>query len=162
VTRSTAEAPRGRPAARSRRALVLALAGGVLAFLAVSFLFARVLSAGSDERGVAIAVIKAQARGDAGAVLALLDGCRSRPACAARVRATVARERRPGRVDVLNVRSPSFSLGARTGTTRVAWRARGGLPVVQCVTARRTGNPLAGYDIRVLALSAPIGREASC
>ncbi len=162
MTRAAPDAPPGGPAARSRRPLALAIAGGVIVFLLLSFLIARVLSAGSDERSAAIAVVKAQARGDAGAVLGLLDGCRPRPGCAARVRAMVARERRPGRFDVLNVRSPSFALGARTGTTRVAWRANGGLPVVQCVTARRTGNPLAGYEIRVLSLSAPIGREAHC
>jgi hypothetical protein len=141
---------------------VLAAAGGVIVFVFLSFLVARVLSAGSDERSAAIAVLKAQASGDSGAVIGLIDGCRPRPACAARVHALVARERRPGRFDVLNVRTPSFALGARTGTTRVAWRANGSLPVVQCVTARRTGNPLAGYDIHVLSVSAPIGREAHC
>lgn len=146
---------------RPRILLLAALLGGAL-FLAASFVAARVLSAGSDERGVAVAVIKAQARGDAQAVLSLLEGCRRRPACAARVRRTVARLRRPGRIDVLNVRSPPFALGARTGTTRVAWKTQGRLPVVQCVTARRTGDPLAGYEVRVLALSAPIGRESAC
>lgn len=135
---------------------------GALVFLAASLLAARVLSAGSDERGAAVAVIKAQARGDTRTVLGLLDGCRRRPACAARVRRTVARLRRPGRIAVLNVRSPPFALGARTGTTRIAWKTDGRLPVVQCVTARRTGDPLAGYVLRLLDLSAPIGREAGC
>jgi len=162
VTRAAPDAPPRARAARSRRPLALAVAGGVIVFLFLSFLVARVLSAGSDERSAAVAVLKAQARGDSGAVIGLITGCRPRPACTARVRAMVARERRPGRFDVLNVRTPSFALGARTGTTRVAWRANGGLPVVQCVTARRTGNPLAGYDIQVLSVSAPIGREAHC
>lgn len=141
--------------------LLLALCGALL-FLAASLLVARVVSAGADERGAAVAVVKAQARGDDRAVLAQLATCARRPACAARMRRMVARLRRPGSIDVLNVRSPPFALGARTGTTRVAWRAGVGLPLVQCVTARRTGNPLSGYDIRLVALSAPIGREASC
>ncbi len=146
---------------RRPRILLAALLAIVL-FLGVSVLAARILSAGSDERGAAVAVIKAQARGDARTVLSLLDGCRRRPVCAARVRRTVARLRRPGRIAVLNVRSPPFALGARTGTTRVAWKTDGRLPVVQCVTARRTGDPLAGYELRLLDLSAPIGLEASC
>jgi hypothetical protein len=141
--------------------LLLALCGALL-FVAASFLVARVVSAGSDERGAAVAVVKAQARGDDRAVLRLLASCARRPACAERVRRMVARLRRPGGVDVLNVRSPPFSLGARTGMTRIAWKVGTGLPLVQCVTAKRTGNPLRGYDIRLLALSAPIGREASC
>ncbi|MGI8595142.1 MAG: hypothetical protein ACR2ML_12405 [Solirubrobacteraceae bacterium] len=147
---------------RPRRVAVAAALGAVAVFLATSALVARVLAARSDERAAAIAVIKAQVRGDRGEVLRLLDGCRPRPACATRVRRTVARLRRSIPVDVLNVSDPGISLGSRTGATRVAWRTGSELPVVQCITARRTGNPLAGYEIALLDLSAPIGREAGC
>lgn len=134
----------------------------VVAFLVASALVARVLAAGSDERSAAIAVIKAQVRGHERTVLALLPGCAQRPACLARVRGNIARLRRSGAVSVLNVRTPGFTLGGRTGATRIAWRTGTALPVVQCVTARRTGGPIAGYQVRLLDLSAPIGRQASC
>jgi hypothetical protein len=56
----------------------------------------------------------------------------------------------------------NLSLGSRTDTARVAWKAGDRLPLVQCVEVRRAGNPVAGYDIEILSLSAPIGREADC
>ena len=46
------------------------------------------------------------------------------------------------------------------GTGRVAWRAGDGGPVVQCVRVRRDG-PLSGAGVELLAISAPIGNEAS-
>ena len=55
-----------------------------------------------------------------------------------------------------------FALAGRTETGRVAWRAGAGLPVVQCVRVRRTGDPLTGYDVTVVGVSRPIAREADC
>lgn len=147
---------------RPRGVIIAAALGAAAVFLVASALVARVLAARAGERAAAIAVVKAQARGDQREVLRLLDGCRPRPGCASRVRRTVARLRRPLPVDVLNVSDPGISLGSRTGATRVAWRTGSELPVVQCITARRTGDPLAGYEIRLLDLGAPIGREAGC
>ena len=49
----------------------------------------------------------------------------------------------------------------RSGTGRVAWRAGASLPVVQCVKARREG-PLTGGGVELLAISKPIGLDASC
>jgi hypothetical protein len=49
----------------------------------------------------------------------------------------------------------------RSGTGRVAWRAGGSQPVVQCVKARREG-PLTGGGVELLAISKPIGLEAPC
>jgi hypothetical protein len=65
-------------------------------------------------------------------------------------------------VEILSYQpSARLVLGERVGTGRVAWRAGGGLPVVQCVRVRREG-PLGGGGVELLALSAPIGAEASC
>lgn len=146
----------------SRKARLATIGLIVIVFLAASALVARVLAAGSDERAAAIEVIKAQVAGRERTVLGLLPGCAQRPPCLARVRGNVARLRRRGAVKVLSVRTPGFALGGRTGTTRIAWRTGTALPIVQCVTARRTGDPIGGYRVRLLDLSKPIGREASC
>jgi hypothetical protein len=146
----------------SRKARLTAVILTVVAFMIASALVARVLAAGSDERAAAIAVIKAQVAGRERAMLALLPGCAQRPPCLGRVRDNVRRLRRRGAVKVLTVRAPGFALGARTGTTRIAWKTGTALPVVQCVTARRTGDAFGGYRVRLEDLSAPIGLEASC
>jgi hypothetical protein len=146
----------------SRRSVLLIVALGGLIFLLASFLLARVISAANDERAVAVELVKDQARGDAGAMVATIDGCDESPACRAHVADLVRRLSGRGRVEVLNVKAPGFSLGGHTATTRVAWRTGTHDPFVQCVRARRTGDPLAGYTVRVLALSDPIGDESSC
>jgi hypothetical protein len=70
---------------------------------------------------------------------------------------------RSGQVRVLRVDQPArFALGSRTSSIRVVWRSGKRLPVVQCVRVRRSGDLLAGFDVRVLAVSAPIERERSC
>ena len=56
----------------------------------------------------------------------------------------------------------AHALSSKSGPTRVVWRAGDGLPTVQCVQVRRTGNVLAGMDVTLTGLSAPIEREASC
>jgi hypothetical protein len=146
------------------RRLVLISTAAVL-FLAVSFLLARFLSTENTERDDELALIQAQARGDVPAVLALLDGCRERPACLAVVRANAsnARLRRAGAVKILSIKSStSYTLGGATGKTRLAWTVIGKLPVVQCVEVRRSGNFLSGITIALLSLSAPIPNEADC
>ena len=68
-----------------------------------------------------------------------------------------------GEVDILRVDGISgFALTDRTETVRVAWKAAGRLPVVQCVRIRRTGDPIGGYDTAVLRVSRPIDRDADC
>jgi hypothetical protein len=147
---------------RRRPALLIAVAFGVFVFLGLSFLLARGLSGTSAERGKVLALLEAQASGDAGAVLARLPACRAEPACVQLTRARVARLRRPGAVQILNYRpSARLSLTRRTGTGRVAWRAGEGLPVVQCVRVRREG-PLTGGGVELLALSDPVGLESGC
>jgi hypothetical protein len=145
-----------------RRRVTVVLVGAVL-ILAGGALLARYVSAENVERDDILMVLQAQARGDAERELALLDGCRSRPSCAATVRASANRLRRPGAVKILSIKSPTAgSLTGATGTTRVAWTVIGRPPVVQCVLVRRTGNALRGIDVALLSLSAPIENEANC
>ena len=82
--------------------------------------------------------------------------------CVQVTRARVARLRRPGEVQILNYRpSIGLALTRQVGHGRVAWRTPGRLPVVQCVRVRRDG-PLTGGGVELLALTDPIGAEASC
>jgi hypothetical protein len=138
------------------------IVAGVAIFLAASALVARWLTTDNAERTKVERLLRAQARGDAGAVLADLPACRREPACARVTRERVARLRREGRIEILNYRpSAQLSLTRRTGSGRVAWRAGRGLPIVQCVRVRRDG-PLSGAGVELLSISAPIGNEASC
>ena len=136
----------------------------VVLFLVISVLLARYLSTENVERDDILAVLQAQAHGDAARELVLLDGCRAKPSCAATVRANAVRLRRPGAVKILSINSPTAgSLTDATGTTRVAWTVIGRLPVVQCVAVRRSGNFPAGPSTsHCCRLSAPIGNEADC
>jgi hypothetical protein len=147
---------------RRRRVLLSVVA--VAAFLAVSFGVARFLNVETDERGQVLALLRAQARGDAPDMLDRLDGCRRSASCRAQVRANARRLRRPGEVKILALSSgTAYSLGSATGPTRVAWTVVDrGLPVVQCILVRRTGTVVAGRSVTLLRLSAPIHREASC
>jgi hypothetical protein len=128
----------------------------------VSLLLARGLSGSGTERGMVLDVARAEARGDAAGVLALLPACRREPACALSVRERAPSLRRPGRVELLNFQpSTTLALTRRVGTARVAWRAGTALPVVQCVRVRREG-PLTGGGVELLSLSAPIPGEQGC
>ena len=146
-----------------RRPAVIIVAGfGVFVFLGLSFLLARGLTGSSTERGKVLAVLEAQAAGDAAAVLERLPACRAEPSCAQVTRARVRELERPGAVQILTYRpSTRLSLTRRVGTGRVAWRAGESLPVVQCVRVRREG-PLTGAGVQLLALSNPIGLESGC
>jgi hypothetical protein len=125
-------------------------------------LLAKGLSASGTERGKVVELLKAQARGDAEAVLAKLPACRAQPACVTATRELVAREKAPGAVQVLTYApSTRIALTERTGTGRVAWRAGTARPVVQCVRVRREGA-LAGGRVELLAISAPIANDGTC
>lgn len=142
----------------------VAIAAAVVGFLAVSALVARWLAADGTERAAVERLLAAQLRGDGAAMAAELDGCDAR--CRARMDRLATRLGRDGRLEIIRYDSDTArSLGGATGPTRVVWRAGGpdpGLPTVQCVTVRRTGNALTGPAVTLLDLSAPIGREASC
>jgi hypothetical protein len=145
-----------------RVTLVTAAVFGLFVFLGISFLLARALTGEGAERARVLDVLRAQARGDAAAVLRQLPACSREPACARVTRDRVARLRRPGKIEILTYRpSVRVTMTRRSGTGRVAWRAGGTQPVVQCVKVRRDG-PLTGGGVELLALSDPIGLQASC
>ena len=85
-----------------RPSLTIAAGFGVFVFLGLSFLLARGLTGSGAERGKVLAVLEAQASGDAAAVLERLPACRDEPACAQVTRARVERLERPGAVQILN------------------------------------------------------------
>jgi hypothetical protein len=147
---------------RPRRIGLVSL--GIVAFLAVSFVVARFLITESDERDQVYSLLEAQARGDAARMLEHLDGCSSDRRCRAAVAVNARTLRRPGEVKILSYDShTAYAFGSAIGPTRVAWAiADRGLPVVQCVTVRRSGTVLAARSVTLLRLSAPIAREGSC
>ena len=146
-----------------RRARVLIpLLFGLFVFIGLSILLARGLTGSGTERSDVLELVRAQARGDAGAVLARLPACRREPACAQTTRERVAELRREGRVQILTYTpSARLALTRKVGTGRVAWRAGDGLPVVQCVRVRREG-PLTGGAVELLSVSAPIATDGGC
>jgi hypothetical protein len=146
-----------------RRTRILIVAGfGVFVFLGISAMLARALSATGTERSRVVDVVRAEARGDAPSVLRLTPACAQEPACAAATNAFVGELKRPGDIQILQYRpSAQMPVTNGVGTGRVAWRAGQGEPVVQCVRVRREG-PLSGAGVELLAISAPIGNEASC
>ncbi|MEA2268679.1 MAG: hypothetical protein QOF29_2370 [bacterium] len=148
----------------SRAAIITLAALGLVVFLALSLLLARWLTTEGEERDAVYALLQDQARGDAGAMLARLDGCARDAGCATAVERNATRLRRPGEVKILAYQSATaYALGGAQGRTRVAWTVIDrGLPVVQCVDVERAGSVLAGRTITLRRLSSPIGGESSC
>jgi hypothetical protein len=140
----------------------LAIGFGLFVFLGISGLLARGLTGPGNERSRVLDLLEAQARGDADGVLRELPACAAEPACVRLTRDRVAAMRRPGRVEILHYRpSVQVALTSRTGTGRVAWRADGSRPVVQCVRVLREG-PLSGAGLELLSISGPLAGEAPC
>jgi hypothetical protein len=136
---------------------------GVVVFLAISFVLARIFSGGGAERTAVTHLVKAEARGDATELIDGIDGCAANTACAGQQRANAARLKRPGDVQVLNYSaSTGFGVADTHGTARIAWRAGTSNAVVQCARVNRRGNAVTGLKIHVLSLSAPIRSDASC
>jgi 3,4-dihydroxy-2-butanone 4-phosphate synthase len=136
----------------------------ILVFVGISFLLARVLAADSRERSDLADLLRAQARGDAAAMLRELHGCADAPGCTARVQSNAERLRRPGAVKVVRLDpSTTFALSGHTGPARVVWNtSRVTRPVVQCVLVRRTGNVLSGPGVQLESVSGPRPGESSC
>jgi hypothetical protein len=148
---------------RPSRAWLALFAVGVLLFLAISGVLARFFSAENVEMDHEIALVRAEVRGDAQAMLDQLQGCQASASCTATVRADAARLRRPGSVQILSTQSTTnHSLTSSVGETRVAWKVPGRFPVVQCVRVKRTGNFLTGISIALLRVSAEIPSTADC
>jgi hypothetical protein len=136
---------------------------GLVAFLAISALLARVFSATNAEQAAVTALVAAEARGDARGVVARIEGCSASSACRAGVARDVIALRHPGSVRIAQYSpSSSFSLFGTEGIARVAWTAGDSKPVVQCVLVRRAGNALSGQTIELLVLSARIHSGADC
>lgn len=146
-----------------RRTKVTAIAFGLFFFLGVSLLLARALVGTGGERSAVVEILRAQARGDADAVLARMPRCARDPTCTRVTRARTAKLRRPGAVEVLNFDpSTQAAFVNQTGAARVAWRTEAKrFPVVQCVVVQRKGA-LTGGDVTVVSISNPIGLEAKC
>jgi hypothetical protein len=147
-----------------RRTHRLALIGvGVIAFLAVSALLARAWSADGAERSAITTLLKAEARGDAAAMVARIQNCGDSAACQARVHANVAALTRPGAFSILQLEpSAGFSLSGTLGTARIAWKTASSLPIVQCVRVKRAGDVLSGLRIELLAISPRIKTDGNC
>jgi hypothetical protein len=155
---------RGLSASR-RRTLKIFLAAALVVVAVVGVLLARFLSVENAERDADLAVLEAQARGDARAMLDRLQGCARSAACLATVRADVAnpRLRRRGAVKILSLESATaYSTGSATGRSRIAWTVIGTLPVVQCIDVHRSGNVITGMHVHLLSISAPIPNEGDC
>jgi hypothetical protein len=134
---------------RPRRLAVILV--GVAVFLVISFLLARWLSLESAERSDVLALLTAEARGDASGMLAQLYHCDGR--CRRDVLADARALRRPGKVLILAYQSQTaYSLTSKTADTRVAWKAGTALPVVQCITVSRQGNAVSGLSLHLLAV----------
>ena len=139
----------------------LLIVAAILAFLVVCFFVARWLNNDSVERGAVTELLRAQARGDAEAMLARLR-CPD-AACEALARENARRLRGKGELKIPLVQSQTqHAISTQTGYTRVVWFTAGRLTTVQCVLVRREGNVFAGMTVSLLRLSAPIGRESSC
>jgi hypothetical protein len=113
---------------------------GIVPFLLVSFELARFLSSANVERDEVYDLLVQQVR-------------------------TTPRYESVRNPKILKYDSKTaYSLGTKTARARVAWAdvEHDGLPVVQCVTVKRTWNFLTGASVTLGRLSAPIGNEAGC
>jgi hypothetical protein len=149
----------------SRRLRIVLITAGVLLFIVLSGVLARFLSVENTERDAELALLGAQASGNAQSMTNQLSGCRKSPSCLATVKANASnpRLRRSGAVKILALQSPTaYSLFGASGKTRLAWTVLGKLPVVQCVDVRRSGNFLFGIHVQLVALSAPIDNQGKC
>ncbi len=146
-----------------RRVHLLLIFAGVIIFLTVGGLLARVFSLDGAERSAITALVQAEARGDTRAMASEIQRCGQSPSCRARVAVDVAYLKRSGSVLILQLTtSAGFSLGSTLGTARVAWRAGGALPIVQCVRVRRAGNALSGQRVELLEISVRIKTDGDC
>ena len=144
---------------RVKRRLLIAAA--VVFVLVVSAFVARWLNNDTYERSQVTKLLRAQARGDA---VAMLDVLRCPDAaCEALVRTNAQRLKGRGELKIaLYQTRTGHAVTSRTGQVRVVWFTPGRLTTVQCVLVRREGNAIAGMTVSLLRLSAPIDRESSC
>jgi hypothetical protein len=146
-----------------RRVYIVAIVAGILLFLVISALLARVFSANSAEQSAITALVQSEARGDVNAIVGDISGCRSDAACRQRAATNATALQHPGSVSIIQLQpSTSFSLGGTEGTARVAWNIGSSLPIVQCVKVRRAGNPISGLKVELLEVSRRIPSDTAC
>jgi hypothetical protein len=146
-----------------RRVHFIAIAVGILLFLIISALLARVFSANSAEQSAITDLVKAEARGDPAAIVGDIVGCRDNPACRRRATALAAALHHPGAVSIIQLQpSTNFSIAGTEGTARVAWNVGASLPIVQCVRVRRTGNAIGGLRVELVEVSPRIKSDTAC
>ncbi len=147
-----------------RRAYVIGLVvAGLVVFVAISALLARVLTVDGAEQSAVTALVQAEARGDQAGMLDRLQACRESAACRARVAYDAAALTRSGAVSILTYQqSAGLWLSSTTGTARVAWKTPSSLPIVQCVRVRRGGDVFTGLRLELLTVSTRIKSDADC
>ncbi len=147
-----------------RRAYIVWIAVGILLFLVISALLARVFSANGAEQSAITSLVQSEARGDVNAILDEIQGCRADAACRQRAAVNAAALKHAGTVSIIQLQpSTSFSLGGTEGTARVAWNvASYRFPIVQCVKVRRAGNPISGLRVELLEVSRRIKSDTAC
>jgi hypothetical protein len=146
-----------------RRLYLFGIALGVLLFLAISAVLARVFSVDGAERSAITSLVQIEAKGNADGVINRLDGCVQDAACRARAVADAAVLKHSGSISILQLEpSAGFSLTGTLGTARVAWNVGGSLPIVQCVRVRRAGNALSGLRVELLSISPKLAGDATC
>ncbi len=143
--------------------IIVGIGVGVLIFLAISAVLARVFSVDGAERSAILALVQTEARGNASGVVGRIDGCQQDAACRARAEANAAELKHRGSVSILELNpSAGFSLTSTLGTARVAWNVGGSLPIVQCVRVRRAGNVLSGLRVELLSITQKLAGDATC
>ncbi len=146
-----------------RRLYIVLIVLGVIAFLGISAILARVYSADNAERSALTGLVQAEARGDSAGVIARIKDCARQPVCTARAATLASALRHSGQVQVLQiVASTGFNVVSTTGTARVAWQVGGSLPIVQCVVVRRAGNAVSGLHVELIKVSPRIKSDADC
>jgi hypothetical protein len=147
-----------------RRAYILLLiVVGIVLFLAISALLARLFSLDGSERSAINAVLVDEAQGSQAGVVARIQGCGDSAHCRAQAAEAAAALKHPGSVAILQLNpSAGFSLGSTQGIARVAWNVGSSLPRTQCVRVRRAGNVLTGFKIELLGVSQRIATDGVC
>jgi hypothetical protein len=146
-----------------RTQLFVLIAAGAVIFIAVSFVLARVFGANNAEQSAITSLVKAEAAGDQGAMLARITDCDRSASCRARIAEDASALKRSGSVSIIQLQpSTSFSFGGITKTARVAWSVGSSLPIVQCIKVHRGGNVLNGLTVELLQISTRIKTNAAC
>jgi hypothetical protein len=147
----------------TRRHYVVLIVIGIVLFLVISTVLARVFSVDDAERAAITSLVQDEARGDSRAMISTITGCATSVSCRARVAQNAADLTRSGSLSILQLNtSVSFSLTGTVGTARVAWQTSTSLPIVQCIRVRRAGNALSGFHVEVLRISARIPSDSDC